>query len=368
MKLEAQDKLRYARHFSLPEFGESAQLKLIESKVLVVGAGGLGCPVLSYLAAAGVGTIGIVDDDLVSLSNLQRQVLYSESDLELRKVEVAAEKLRELNSSIQVVEHSVRFAAENARELVAQYQLVLDCSDNFTTRYLINDACVLEGKPFVFAAINRFEGQLAVFNLNSKAPTYRCIFPKAPPADAIPNCAEAGVLGVLPGVVGALQANEAIKVLADLGDVLSGKMLCFDALRAKFQVIELKRNEKYATVNEIIVEGDSCMSLFKSYREISPSELHTMIPTEQVQLVDVREPFEHAVCNLGGDFIPLGQLESNLDRISRDKKVIFICHHGVRSKRAIDLIEQQLGLTNLYNLTGGIDAWARDVDPEMPKY
>lgn len=352
---------RYARHFVLPEFGMEGQEKLKSSSVLVVGAGGLGCPLLLYLSAAGVGRIGIVDDDVVDESNLQRQVLYTVRDLGKSKAETAKEKLSALNPHIQIDVYKERFLPENALELVSKYDIVADGTDNFPTRYLVNDACVLSDKINVYASIFRFEGQVSVFNyLNedgSRGPNYRDIFPDPPPPELVPNCAEGGVLGVLPGIIGSIQANEVIKVLTGIGEPLSGRLFLFDTASFTTRTLKIRKNPDLK-IKDLSFYEEYCMPGQTHIKEIDASALQKWINEgEEFQLIDVREPYEYEIDNMGGDLIPLGEILQQADRIDRNKKVVVHCKMGGRSAQAIEQLERQFGFTNLYNLKGGIEAW-----------
>jgi adenylyltransferase/sulfurtransferase len=363
---------RYARHLSIPGFGPQGQEKLKHSRVLIIGAGGLGSPVLLYLAAAGVGHIKIVDFDEVELSNLQRQVLYTEADIGRPKAVAAAERARALNSTIKIEPLSIPFTRANARELVRSVDLVIDGTDNFPTRYLSNDACVLEGKPLIYGSIYRFEGQVSVFNLQQKdgrfGPNYRDIFPTPPPPELVPNCAEGGVLGVLPGIIGSLQANEAIKILAKTGEPLDGKLFLFDAATLFSRTISIPRNP--ATKIEGLID----------YEQFCDPDRPDPIPTISVmelaawrrrgqkhQLIDVREPYEYEIVNLGGLLIPLSRLLDQKEDILADQPVVVHCRSGQRSARAVRQL-QEAGFQNLYNLEGGILAWAVQVDPKLQTY
>lgn len=352
---------RYARHFVLPEFGMEGQEKLKRSSVLVVGAGGLGCPLLLYLSAAGVGRIGIVDDDVVDESNLQRQVLYTVEDLGKSKAETAREKLLALNPHIRIDVYKERFMPDNALELVSQYDIVADGTDNFPTRYLVNDACVLSDKINVYASIFRFEGQVSVFNFlnkdGSRGPNYRDIFPDPPPPELVPNCAEGGVLGVLPGIIGSIQANEVIKVLTGIGEPLSGRLFLFDTASFSTRTLKIRKNPELK-IKDLSFYEEYCMPGQAHIKEIDVSALQKwMDEGEDFQLIDVREPYEYEVSNMGGELIPLGEILQQADRIDRQKKVVVHCKMGGRSAKAIEQLERQFGFTNLYNLKGGIEAW-----------
>lgn len=351
---------RYARHFVLPEFGMEGQEKLKQSSVLVVGAGGLGCPMLLYLAAAGVGRIGIVDDDVVDASNLQRQVLYTVNDLGESKAWTAKKKLEALNPHIDIEVYEERFMPDNAQDLVSQYDVVADGTDNFPTRYLVNDACVLEGKINVYASIFRFEGQVSVFNYlyedGTRGPNYRDLFPAPPPPGLVPNCAEGGVLGVLPGIIGSLQASEVIKVLTGIGEPLAGRMFLIDTADFSTRTLKIRKNPDLL-IEDLSFYEEYCMTAEPQLKEIDAAILKKWMQEEvDFQLIDVREPYEYEVKNLGGKLIPLGQILEAANEIDQNKKVVVHCKMGGRSAKAIEQLERQYGFTNLYNLKGGIEA------------
>ena len=353
---------RYARHFAIPEFGMEAQLKLKRSKVLVIGAGGLGSPLLLYLAAAGVGHLGIVDFDRVDDSNLQRQVLYTVDDIGKSKAIRASERLRELNPHIEITAYPEPLSTDNALELFNQYDVVADGTDNFPTRYLVNDACVLTGKVNVYASIFRFEGQVSVFNFPEKdgerGPNYRDLFPEPPPPGMVPSCAEGGVLGVLPGIIGSLQANEVIKVITGVGEPLSGRLFLFDA--ASFTTRTLQVGKRPDTRIEKLINYEEFCGMVPNaaVKTISVSELRNwQAVTKEVQLIDVRELHEYEVFNIGGELIPLSQIESAVSRIATDRPVVIYCQSGKRSAQAIERLQALQPFDNLLNLEGGIIAW-----------
>lgn len=360
---------RYARHFAIPEFGLSGQQKLKDSKVLVVGAGGLGSPVLLYLAAAGVGTLGIVDFDTVDLSNLQRQVLYNVEDIGQSKALLAKKRLLAMNPNLKITVYQEAFTRENALELVAQYDVVADGTDNFPTRYLVNDACVLQGKVNVYASIFRFEGQVSVFNLNkedgSRGPNYRDLFPEPPPPDMVPNCAEGGVLGVLPGIIGSLQACEVIKVLTGVGEPLSGRLFLFDAASFTTRVLKFPINPALE-IRGLIDYDEFCGILSQKSEEegeLSVQALAAMqAAAEDFFLLDVREVYEYEADHMGGKLIPLGDLPDSFTLLPKDKKIVVHCRSGQRSKKAAQLLEAK-GFTKVYNLTEGILAWRETYGP-----
>lgn len=374
---------RYSRHLIIPDFNIEGQRKLKAAKVLVVGTGGLGAPLLQYLSAAGVGTIGLVDFDVVEESNLQRQVLFTVNDVGLPKVEVAKERLVAQNPHIEFKVYNTRLTSENALDIIKDYDVVADGTDNFPTRYLVNDACVLLGKVNVYASIFRFEGQASVFNYTFKdgtvGPNYRDLFPEPPPAGLVPNCAEGGVVGVLPGILGSIQANEVIKVITGLGTPLAGKLFTFDTLDFSTRVFKLAKDENNAlngknpTITKLIdyevfcgIEENNDTS---DVKEVSVQELSQFKNEGQsYELVDVREPFEFEIAQIGGKLIPLKQVEERVEEIPFDKKVVVHCRSGVRSAKAIKQLENKYGFQNLYNLKGGILAWADEIDETIAKY
>ena len=369
---------RYSRHLIIPEFNIEGQRKLKAAKVLVVGTGGLGSPLLLYLTAAGVGNIGIVDFDVVDESNLQRQVLYTVNDVGRAKVEAAKERLQALNPHVNITTYNTRLTAENALEIVKGYDLVADGTDNFPTRYLVNDACVISGIPNVYASIFRFEGQVSVFNYTDTegnvGPNYRDLFPSPPPPGLVPSCAEGGVIGVLPGIVGSLQANEVIKVITGVGEPLSGRLFLFDAASFTTRTLKVHKSKTPIEINELIDYEVFCgLNLEedekKAVKEITVKELYDLQTRgEEYQLIDVREPYEYEISNLEGELIPLKTVLDNVDKISSDKQVIIHCRSGKRSADAIRDLERKYGFKNLYNLKGGILAWADEIDLEMAKY
>ncbi len=375
---------RYSRHLIIPEFNIEGQRKLKAAKVLVVGSGGLGSPMLLYLAAAGVGNIGIVDFDVVDESNLQRQVLFQVKDVGQLKCEVAKEKILALNPHINVQTYNLKLHSENALDLIKDYDLVADGTDNFPTRYLVNDACVLLGKPNVYASIYRFEGQVSVFNYTDQAgklgPNYRDLFPTPPPPGLVPSCAEGGVLGVLPGIVGSIQANEVIKIITGIGNPLSGRLFLFDALSFETRTLKINRDEnnplngKNPTQNKLIDYEQFC-GINKGQqesvvKEISVQDFKKMADENKstYQLIDVREPYEQEIASLGGELIPLNNITKSVAKIDQTKQVIVYCRSGKRSADAIRALEKAYGLKNLYNLKGGILAYARQIDHNLATY
>lgn len=375
---------RYSRHLIIPEFNIEGQRRLKEARVLVVGTGGLGSPVLQYLVAAGVGTIGMVDFDVVEASNLQRQVLFTMADIGKPKVEAAKARLEKQNPFVNFITYNKRLTSENALEIIRDFDVVADGTDNFATRYLVNDACVLLEKVNVYASIFRFEGQLSVFNYlgtnGERGPNYRDLFPAPPPPGSVPSCAEGGVIGILPGILGSLQANEVIKVLAGIGEPLSGKLFLFDALGFENRLLSIRKDEdnpltgKNPSQHGLIDYVQFCGTGteepgFKTTKELSVQELKGWLEEkEDIQLIDVREAYEFDIANIGGELMPLKELEQHINRIVSERKVVVHCRSGKRSAEAIRLLEEKFGFRNLYNLKGGILAWAEEIDPDMAKY
>ena len=351
---------RYNRHIIIPEFGIEAQKKLKAAKVLVIGSGGLGSPLLLYLAAAGVGTLGIVDLDVVDDSNLQRQVLFGVQDIGTPKVEAAKIRLKQLNPHIKIKTYNTQFTSKNALEIIKDYDVVADGTDNFPTRYLVNDASVLAGIPNVYASIFQFEGQVSVFNYTdkngTKGPNYRDLYPTPPEPGLIPNCAEGGVLGVLPGIIGSLQANEVIKVITGVGEPLSGRFFVFDALTFETRTLKITKRANSTEIKELIDYEQFCgiSAIEKPVKEISTLELENWISNgEDFQIIDVRETSEYEQINIGAHLIPLGEVIARNHEIEREKKVVILCRSGARSAKAIRQLEE-IGFDNLYNLKGGI--------------
>ena len=363
--------LRYSRQTILPGFGVEGQQRLHAGRVLIVGAGGLGSPAALYLAAAGVGTIGLADFDVVDVTNLQRQVLYSTGEVGQPKLEAAAARLRGLNPDITVVLHDAKLDATNAMDLVRAYDVVIDGTDNFPTRYLVNDACVLTRTPNVYGSVFRFEGQAAVF-ARPDGPCYRCLHPEPPPADLIPNCAEAGVLGVLPGVIGTLQATEAIKLLTGMGEPLVGRLLLYDALRLRFREIALRRDPECPvcgdapTIRTLVAYAEACEMTTGTDMTVEELDRWRRDQTAHV-LVDVREPSEAAICRIDGShLIPLGSLAQRLNELPTDQPIVVHCKHGGRSARATAMLRAK-GY-DARNLTGGIAAWTDRIEPSLTRY
>ncbi|HEX6642332.1 MAG TPA: molybdopterin-synthase adenylyltransferase MoeB [Thermoanaerobaculia bacterium] len=357
---------RYARQVTLPEIGVAGQAKLRRASVLIVGAGGLGSPAALYLAAAGVGTLGLVDFDRVDETNLHRQILYGTSSIGRPKLDAARERLEDLNPDVRIVTHDARLTSENALEIIRDYDMVLDGTDNFATRYLVNDACVLLGKPNVYGSIFRFDGQVSVFSTN-EGPCYRCLYPEPPPPGTVPSCAEGGVLGVLPGIVGSLQAAEAMKLITGAGEPLIGRLLLFDALRATFRTMRVPRRcEAHAKITKLIDYEEFCNPVQTT--DITPTELAAKLEAgADVVLIDVREPYEWNSGHLdAATHIPLSQVPQRLAEIPKDRDVVMICRSGARSAHAQDHLIRQHGYTRVKNLVGGMQRWAREVDPKMP--
>lgn len=368
--LTPEDIKRYDRHVLLPEIGFEGQEKLKQAKVLVIGAGGLGCPALLYLVAAGVGTIGIIDFDRVDVSNLQRQVLYTHDDIGLLKADVAAKRLSLLNPLIHIKSYCTALDQTLAVQLFPEYDLILDGTDNFTTRYLVNDACVLMNKPLIYGAIHKYEGQVSVFNVQhiEPGPTYRCLFPQPPQAGSVLNCSENGVLGVLPGIIGTLQATEAIKFITGIGHILSGRLLLINALDMQFSSIQVVRTNSWIDITPKTV--DEFLKTDYAYfcgetpqvgvvKTMSAEELKALLEQKHdVQLIDVREIKESPEMNILNDLkIPLSEILDQAGSIPKHKPVIVFCRSGQRSKKAIEILEEKYGFTNLYNLEGGVIAW-----------
>lgn len=373
---------RYARHLILPDVGMGGQQKLKAAHVLCVGAGGLGSPLALYLAAAGVGTLGLVDFDVVDESNLQRQILHSTKDVGRKKLDSAEDKLLALNPALNVVKHDVMLSSKNALEILSGYDVIADGTDNFPTRYLVNDACVLLGKPNVYGSIFRFEGQASVF-ATREGPCYRCLYPEPPPPGAVPNCAEGGVLGILPGLLGIVQATEVIKLILGKGEPLVGRLLLVDALAMRFRELKLRKNPacpvcgEQPTVTELIDYNQFCGVAPESIQE---SPLRNGIPQmnvhelkqrldagEDLYILDVREPYEYQIANIGGTLIPMNDVPQRLAEIDRNREIIVHCKMGGRSQRVAEFLANQ-GYPNVKNLAGGITAWADQIDPKVPKY
>jgi molybdopterin/thiamine biosynthesis adenylyltransferase/rhodanese-related sulfurtransferase len=379
VELNREEFLRYGRHLIIPEVGLEGQRKLKSASVLIIGAGGLGSPLAFYLTAAGVGRIGIVDFDVVDLSNLQRQILHTTKDVGRSKLESAREKLESLNPNVKIETYEMRLTSENALDLIKEYDIVVDGTDNFPTRYLVNDACVFLKKPNVYGSIFRFEGQVSVFYAD-KGPCYRCLYKEPPPPGLVPSCAEGGVLGVLPGIIGTIQALETIKLILGIGEPLIGKLLLFDALRMKFRELKLRKDPECPvcgenpTIKELIDYEAFCgitpeQILHQSGLEITPEELKEKLENgEDIILIDVREPVEYEINRIeGSKLIPLSKLPEKVNELDQTREIVLYCKMGGRSARAVQLL-RELGFTRVKNLAGGIDAWIEKIDPTMPRY
>ena len=381
-ELTTDDLSRYSRHLILPEVGMDGQRRLKAARVLCVGTGGLGSPLALYLAAAGIGTLGLVDFDVVDASNLQRQIIHSTKDIGRKKLDSAEEKLVALNPALNVVKHDTMLSSANALDILKDYDIVADGTDNFPTRYLVNDACVLLGKPNVYGSIFRFEGQASVF-ATEKGPCYRCLYPEPPPPGLVPSCAEGGVLGILPGLVGVIQATEAIKLILGKGESLIGRLLLVDALNMRFRELKLRKNPECPvcganpTVTKLIDYQQFCGIMPESKQEkalkngipqISVKDLKSRIDAgEDVFILDVREPYEYQIANIGGKLIPQNDVPQRLAEIDRDREIVVQCRSGQRSQRIAEFL-QQSGYQKVTNLAGGILAWADEIDPKVQKY
>ncbi|HKH11289.1 MAG TPA: molybdopterin-synthase adenylyltransferase MoeB [Rubrobacter sp.] len=371
---------RYSRHLIMPEVALDGQKKLKAAKVLTVGTGGLGSPLALYLAAAGIGTIGIVDFDVVDESNLQRQIIHGTSDVGRPKVESARDKIKDINPNVEVVVHEEALTSENALEIFADYDVIVDGTDNFPTRYLVNDACVLLGKPNVYGSIFRFEGQASVF-WAEEGPCYRCLYPEPPPPGLVPSCAEGGVLGILPGAIGVTQATEAVKLILGIGEPLIGRLMLYDALGMSFREMKLRKDPncpicgENPTVTELIDYEEFCgipqanaAEEKNGVPEITVQELkQKMDDGEDINVLDVREPHEYEVANIGVKLVPLGELPRRLAEFDQNENFAIHCKTGGRSAKAVKLL-QDAGFGNVYNVKGGITAWSEEIDPSVPKY
>jgi len=371
--------LRYSRHLIMPEVGMAGQQKLKAARVLCVGTGGLGSPLALYLAAAGVGTLGLVDFDVVDFTNLQRQVIHATNDVGRPKLDSAAEKLTALNPAIEIRKFETRLSSANALDIIRDFDMVADGTDNFPTRYLVNDACVLSGKPNVYASIFRFEGQASVF-ATEDGPCYRCLYPEPPPPGLVPSCAEGGVLGILPGLLGVIQATEVIKLILGSGDPLIGRLLLVDALGMRFRELRLRKNPDcpvcgtHPTIHELIDYNEFCGIRGEeqvpptTVPEIRPEELKAKLDAgEDVFVLDVREPHEYQICNIGGYLIPLGDVPARMNELDSSREIVVHCRSGARSAKAVMLLRQS-GFGKVKNLAGGILAWSDKIDPTVPKY
>ncbi|MGZ4786930.1 MAG: molybdopterin-synthase adenylyltransferase MoeB [Terriglobales bacterium] len=378
VSLSNDEVLRYSRHLIMPEVGMEGQLKLKAAKVLCIGAGGLGSPLALYLGAAGVGTIGIVDFDVVDYTNLQRQIIHTTADVGRKKLDSAEDKLKAINPNVNVVRYEMRLSSANALELFKDFDIIIDGTDNFPTRYLVNDACVLTGKPNVYGSIFRFEGQVSVF-ATEQGPCYRCLYPEPPPPGLVPSCAEGGVLGILPGLVGVMQATEAIKLILGKGEPLIGRLLLVDALGMKFRELKLRKNPDCPacgkrTLKQLIDYNEFCgirgeeKAVDTQVPTISVEELKRRQDAgEDLFVLDVREPHEYQICNLNGYLIPLNDLPKRVNELDSSREIVAHCRSGMRSAKAVEFL-RQAGFTKVKNLTGGILAWAEKIDPKMPKY
>jgi sulfur-carrier protein adenylyltransferase/sulfurtransferase len=371
--------LRYSRHLIMPEVGMEGQQKLKAARVLCIGAGGLGSPLALYLGAAGVGTLGIVDFDVVDYTNLQRQIIHTTADVGRKKLDSAAEKLKAINPFLNIRKFETRLSSDNALELFRDFDIIADGTDNFPTRYLVNDACVLTGKPNVYGSIFRFEGQASVF-ATKDGPCYRCLYSEPPPPGLVPSCAEGGVLGILPGLVGVIQATEVIKLILGKGDSLIGRLLLVDALSMKFRELKLRKNPDcpacgtHRTITKLIDYDEFCgirgeeKPVAGGISEIQVEELKRRLDAkDDLFVLDVREPHEYQICNIGGHLIPLGDLPRRVSELDSSREIVAHCRSGVRSAKAVDFL-QQAGFKKVHNLAGGILAWADRIDPKMPKY
>ena len=382
----SQDQIaRYSRHLLLPEVGVEGQEKLCNAKVLCIGTGGLGSPLGLYLAAAGIGTLGLVDFDIVDQSNHQRQIMHGESTVGKLKVDSAKDRLADMNSDVEVITYNTRLSSENAMEIFKGYDIIVDGTDNFPPRYLANDAAVLLGKPYIYGCILRFEGQASVFH-SKEGPCYRCLYPEPPPPGLVPSCAEGGVLGVLPGIIGLIQATEVVKLILGKGETLVGRLMIFDALAMKFREMKLRKDKdcpicgENPTITELIDYEQFCG--IPSTAEAEAENAALEIPAEEVKLkldgsgkftlVDVREPSEYDICRIDGSvLIPLGLIEEmkpkNLNGLSQNDEIILHCKAGVRSLKAVKALKK-MGFENVKSMAGGIEAWSDNIDPSVPKY
>ncbi len=377
--LNNEEILRYSRHLILPEVGMEGQLKLKQARVLCIGAGGLGSPLALYLAAAGVGTLGIVDFDIVDVTNLQRQILHTTADVGRKKLDSAAESVAAINPHVAIRKFETRLSSANALEIFRDFDIIADGTDNFPTRYLVNDACVLTGKPNVYGSIFRFEGQASVFATRD-GPCYRCLYPEPPPPGVVPSCAEGGVLGILPGLVGVIQATEVIKLILGAGEPLIGRLLLVDALGMHFRELKLRKNSdcpacgSHSTIKQLIDYEQFCgirgqeKPVAATIGDMTPEELKQRLDAgDDLFVLDVREPNEYQICNLGGHLIPLNDLPKRVGELDASREIVVHCKMGGRSAKAVDFLKQA-GFTRVHNLDGGINAWSERVDPKVPKY
>ena len=389
MELSKNELKRYSRHLLLSEVGVKGQQKLKNASVLVVGLGGLGSPLAMYLAASGVGTLGLVDFDTVDVSNLQRQIIHGISDVGQPKIDSATNTLKEINPEINIIHHKVALTSSNALEIIKNYDVVADGTDNFQTRYLVNDACVILGKTNVYGSIYRFEGQVSVF-ATKNGPCYRCLYPNPPEAGTIPSCAEAGVLGVLPGLIGTVQATEVVKLILEKGTPLIGRLLLYDALEMRFTEIKLKKNPDcpvcglHPTVTELIDYDEFCginktehnttnhlnaLENWEQEQEMQPQVLSELIKQDHdLFILDVREPYEYEICHIeGATLLPLNQVAEKLNTLPENKMIVVMCHHGGRSRSIVNYLNDN-GFEKVYNLDGGIDRYALEINPELDRY
>jgi molybdopterin/thiamine biosynthesis adenylyltransferase/rhodanese-related sulfurtransferase len=381
-ELSTDDLSRYSRHLILPEVGTEGQRRIKAARVLCVGTGGLGSPLAFYLAAAGIGTLGLVDFDVVDASNLQRQIIHSTKDIGRKKLDSAEEKLTALNPAIKIVKHDTMLSSANALQIMKDYDIVADGTDNFPTRYLVNDACVLLGKPNVYGSIFRFEGQASVFATEA-GPCYRCLYPEPPPPGLVPSCAEGGVLGILPGLVGVIQATEVIKLILGKGDSLVGRLLLVDALNMRFRELKLRKNPEcpvcgtnptvtalidYEHFCGIVPETPQEKNVKNGIPQLTVKELKARRDAgEDIFLLDVREPYEYQIAQIGGTLIPQNDVPNRLAEIPRDREIIVHCRSGARSQKIAELLKQS-GYKDVVNVAGGILAWADEIDPSVQKY
>jgi len=381
-ELTTDDLSRYSRHLILPEVGMEGQRRIKAARVLCVGTGGLGSPLAFYLAAAGIGTLGLVDFDVVDASNLQRQIIHSTKDIGRKKLDSAEEKLTALNPAIQIIKHDTMLSSANALEIMKDYDIVADGTDNFPTRYLVNDACVLLGKPNVYGSIFRFEGQASVFATEA-GPCYRCLYPEPPPPGLVPSCAEGGVLGILPGLVGVIQATEVIKLILGKGDKLVGRLLLVDALKMRFRELKLRKNPEcpvcgtnptvtalidYEHFCGIVPETPQEKNVKNGIPQLTVKELKARRDAgEDIFLLDVREPYEYQIAQIGGTLIPQNDVPNRLSEIPRDREIIVHCRSGARSQKIAEFLKQS-GYKDVVNVAGGILAWSDEIDPSVQKY
>jgi sulfur-carrier protein adenylyltransferase/sulfurtransferase len=378
VELSNEEIARYSRHLIMPEVALEGQKKLKSARVLTIGAGGLGSPLALYLAAAGIGTLGIVDFDVVDESNLQRQIIHGTSDVGRKKMESARDRIEDINPNVEVETYEEALSSENALEIFADYDVIVDGTDNFPTRYLVNDACVLLNKPNVYGSIFRFEGQASVFYAE-EGPCYRCLYPEPPPPGLVPSCAEGGVLGILPGAIGTIQATETAKLLLGIGEPLIGRLLLYDALNMRFREMKLRKDPncpvcgENPTVTELIDYQEFCgipqaNAQVQEVPEVTVEDLKRKLDNgEPVSVLDVREPHEYEVANIGARLIPLGELPERLIELDPDENLAVHCKTGGRSARAVKLLKDS-GFQNVYNVKGGITAWSEEIDPSVPKY